>query len=135
MTGYSATPLARKLGLRAGLRAVVLNPPADYRALIGAEGAAADWTDDPGGAGFVHLFVTTRAELAAALPRLRKVIDPDGAVWTSWPKRAAKTPTDLVEDVIREIALPLGFVDVKVCAVDATWSGLKLVIRRELRRR
>lgn len=81
----------------------------------------------------VHLFVTERSELARALVRFRKGLDPSGVVWVSWPKKAAKVPTDLTEDVIRAEALPLGFVDVKVCAVTEVWSGLKLVVRKELR--
>ena len=82
---------------------------------------------------FVHLFVTSRATLAKWLGRLRATLPPDGVVWISWPKRASGVVTDITEDVIREVALPQGFVDVKVCAVDDTWSGLKLVIRRALR--
>ncbi|WP_200943042.1 DUF3052 family protein [Altererythrobacter sp. Root672] len=81
----------------------------------------------------VHLFTVERLELEALLVHLRDTIAPDGMVWVSWPKKAAKVPTDVDENVIREVALPLGFVDVKVCAVDAVWSGLKLVIRKGLR--
>jgi hypothetical protein len=81
----------------------------------------------------VHLFVTRRAELAKALGSYRDRLEPDGFVWVSWPKKASKVPTDITEDVIREVALPIGFVDIKVCAVSEVWSGLKLVIRRELR--
>jgi hypothetical protein len=81
----------------------------------------------------VHAFATRKATLAQTLGALRVAIRPDGALWVSWPKKAAKVPTDITEDVIRELALPLGLVDVKVCAVDAVWSGLKLVIRKELR--
>lgn len=80
-----------------------------------------------------HVFVTERADLEARLITLRRQIAPDGQVWVSWPKKAAGVPTDITEDTIREVALPLGFVDTKVCAVDETWSGLKLVIRKELR--
>lgn len=83
--------------------------------------------------GFVHVFATSRTELRTQLARLRRMIAPNGIVWVSWPKRSADTDTDVTEDVIRDEALPLGFVDVKVCAVDETWSGLKLVIRRTLR--
>jgi hypothetical protein len=80
-----------------------------------------------------HLFVTDRAELERLIAQLRTMIAPAGQIWVSWPKKASKVPTDITEDVIRAVALPTGLVDVKVCAVDAIWSGLKLVIRRELR--
>jgi hypothetical protein len=81
----------------------------------------------------VHIFATRRSDLSRALPAYRKRLDPEAIVWVSWPKKAAKVDTDITEDVVREVALPLGFVDVKVCAVDDVWSGLKLVVRRELR--
>ena len=88
----------------------------------------------PKDASFVHVFSTDRDELAQQLGRLRNAIAQNGSVWVSWPKTSARVPTNITEDVIREVALPMGFVDVKVCAVDDTWSGLKLVIRKELRR-
>jgi hypothetical protein len=134
--GYSGTPLPKKLGLNAGQRIAALNAPRDYRELVAPwpEGvlllARADVKTD-----LVHLFVTDRAVLAREAKRLRELLKPDAVLWISWPKKAAKVPTDITEDVIREVALPLGWVDVKVCAVDATWSGLKLVVRKELRRR
>jgi hypothetical protein len=81
----------------------------------------------------VQLFATRKAELATALARYRKQLDAQAVVWACWPKKAAKVPTDITEDVIREVALPLGFVDIKVCAVDEVWSGLKLMVRRQLR--
>jgi len=132
--GYSGTPLARKLGIAGGSRVLALEAPAGYL----------DWLAPlPDGVRFVkelsadvdvvHLFVERRAVLEAQLGTLRDRIAPAAAVWVSWPKKAAKVPTDVTEDTIREVALPLGFVDVKVCAVSAVWSGLKLVIRRELR--
>ena len=132
--GYSGTPLARKLGIAAGSRVVALEAPAGYR----------DWLAPlPDGVRFaaevsadvdvVHLFVDRRAVLKARLETLRGHIAPAAALWISWPKKAAKVPTDITEDTIRELALPLGFVDVKVCAVSEVWSGLKLVIRKELR--
>lgn len=134
--GYSGTPLARKLGIAAGSRVVVLNPPDAYR----------DWLAPlPDGVRFeakvsattdvVHLFVDRRSEMQAQLDALRTRIAPAAAVWVSWPKKASKVPTDITEDTIRELALPIGFVDVKVCAVSDVWSGLKLVIRKELRNR
>lgn len=85
------------------------------------------------GTNLAFIFVTERAHLARQLESLRQLIDPVGMVWVSWPKKSSKAPTDITEDVIREVALPMGYVDVKVCAVDETWSGLKLVIRKELR--
>jgi hypothetical protein len=132
--GYSGTPLARKLGIVAGSRVVVVHAPDGY----------ADWLAPlPDGVRFdarvsaatdvVHLFVDRRAELKAQLDSLRGRIAPAAAVWVSWPKKAAKVPTDVTEDAIRALALPVGFVDVKVCAVSEVWSGLKLVIRKELR--
>ncbi len=132
--GYSGTPLAKKLGLEPGMSLCAIDAPAGYRELLAPvpEGVrfvakVAASTD------IVHAFFTRRAMLAGRLGALRAGIRPDAALWVSWPKKAAKVPTDVTEDVIRELALPLGFVDVKVCAVDATWSALKLVIRRELR--
>ena len=91
------------------------------------------FADPAKGIDTAHIFVTARADLAAKLAALRQQVAPDGQVWVSWPKKAAKVPTDITEDTIREVALPMGFVDVKVCAIDETWSGLKLVIRKELR--
>jgi hypothetical protein len=134
MTGYSGKPVHAKLGIGAGSVVAALGAPVDYAALVGglpdgAEAAGKITTRTTQ----VHLFATRRGELARRLPRLRQLLAPEIPVWVSWPKRAAKVATDLTEDVVRELALPLGFVDVKVCAVDATWSGLKLVVRRELR--
>jgi hypothetical protein len=132
--GYSGTPLAKKLGIVAGTQVHGIDLPADYWKLLAplpAEVAFADRLSPQ--VDVVHLFVTKRAVLAKQLATLRKKLRPDAALWISWPKKAAKQPTDITEDVIREVALPLGFVDIKVCAVDATWSGLKLVVRKELR--
>jgi len=132
--GYSGTPLARKLGLKDDTRLVVLGEPRDYATLLGIlppglerQGAPTKTTT------LVHVFVTKRQELAQHLARLRKQLNPDAGVWVSWPKKASKVPTEVTEDVIREVALPLGYVDIKVCAVSETWSGLKLTVRRELR--
>jgi hypothetical protein len=132
--GYSGTPLARKLGIAAGSRVAALHAPDEYLDWLAPlpEGvkfaARASATTD-----VVHVFADRRAELAAQLDSLRGRIAPAAAVWVSWPKKASRVPTDITEDTIREIALPLGFVDVKVCAVSEVWSGLKLVIRKELR--
>jgi len=134
MTGYSGTPLVRKLGIRPNEQIIALNAPGHYEALLGdlPDGAAIAERVSARPA-FVHLFVTEREELAERLSALRSKLEDAGVIWVSWPKKAAKVRTDVTEDVIREVALPLGFVDVKVCAVDETWSGLKLVIRRENR--
>lgn len=131
--GYSGTPLWKKLGLKDGMTCQVVDPPAHYHAELLAGAPAVIWgTDHPA---FLHVFSTARDTLAAHLHHARQAMPQDGMIWASWPKKAAKVPTDLTEDVIRDIALPMGLVDVKVCAVDATWSGLKLVIRKELRHR
>src|SRR5262245_51719250 len=132
--GYSGTPLVKKLGYTAGLTAYLDGAPAGYAELVAPlpEGVSL-LSRARKGVRFVHLFTTSATELAKKLKTYRTTIDPDGVVWVSWPKKSAKVPTDVTEDVIRDVCLPMGFVDVKVCAVDATWSGLKLVIRKELR--
>jgi hypothetical protein len=129
--GYSGIPLAKKLGVRNGQRTWRLDMPPS----VAAEIDAGPWLLDAPEPGLemAHVFVTRRATLEAELARLRTLIAPGGMIWVSWPKKAAKVDTDITEDVVRAIALPMGFVDVKVCAVDAVWSGLKLVIRKELR--
>ena len=132
--GYSGTPLVRKLGVGVGTTVVAVSPPRNYAQLLGPLPLDAKITTRaPKTPAFVHVFATSRAKLATELRKLRKAIESDGVVWVSWPKKSARVTTDITEDVIREVALPLGFVDVKVCAVDDTWSGLKLVIRKELR--
>jgi hypothetical protein len=132
--GYSGTPLARKLGIVAGSRVVTIGAPKEYRAWLEPvpEGVVFGRAVDAK-TPVVHLFTTERAVLARELTRLRKVIAPDAMVWVSWPKKSANVPTDITEDVIRDVALPMGYVDVKVCAVSDVWSGLKLVIRKALR--
>ena len=134
MTGYSGTPLVKKLGIKPGFRLYAKNPPATYQELIAPlpEGVQLlrRLTNE---LDMIHLFTISRAELATHIETYMKRIKRDGMIWVSWPKKASKVPTDVTEDVIREIILPLGLVDVKVCAVDATWSGLKLVIRKENR--
>jgi hypothetical protein len=132
--GYSGTPLARKLSLKDGLRTWWEGMPGSVRAEIEGDGLALDMLaapEEPIEA--AHIFVTHRAELERSVARLLPVLAPDGFLWVSWPKKASKVETDITEDVIRDVVLPLGLVDVKVCAVDAIWSGLKLVIRKELR--
>ena len=135
MAGYSGTPLWKKLGYRDGLVAWVKNGPANYVSLLNfPRDLSVTWVARPKrGIGFVHLFATARSELEKNLRLLWEQLDRAGTVWVSWPKKSAGVSTDITEDVIRQVALPLGFVDIKVCAVDETWSGLKLVIRKELR--
>jgi hypothetical protein len=131
--GYSGTPLPKKLGLAPGMRVCAIGFD-DYERLVGAGELGLALQAKPGSTtDLVHLFATRRRELDTRLPKLRRALRPDATLWVSWPKKAAKVETDIVEDTIREVALPLGFVDVKVCAVDGVWSGLKLVLRRELR--
>lgn len=124
--GYSGTPLRRKLGVVPGQRTLRHAMPASVAAEIDDGAPPPDGTPPWD---MVQLFCDRRAELEALLVRLRGELSPKGMIWASWPKKASKVPTDITEDTIRAIALPLGFVDVKVCAVDAVWSGLKLVIR------
>ena len=134
MSGYSGTPLARKLNLKDGLRVWWEDMPPAIRAEIEAYGYHLQhllWHEPPLDA--AHVFVTSRADLESAIQRLRPLLAPAGFLWVSWPKRTARVPTDITEDVIRDVALPTGLVDIKVCAIDDTWSGLKLVIRKELR--
>lgn len=132
--GYSATPLAKKLNLRDGQRVWFSQMPesvfeeiAEYALDLTLLG-----TPEPG-MDAAHIFVTERARLADLLTMLRETIAADGQIWVSWPKQASKVETDISEDTIRELCLPMGLVDTKVCAVDEVWSGLKLVIRKELR--
>jgi hypothetical protein len=134
MAGYSGTPLPQKLGIKAGMRVIVMNAPENYRTLLGKLPDDVEFSNRPRvGAQFIHLFVTRRNDLEKRLSQLRKTLAADGTLWISWPKKSAGVATDVTEDVIRAVALPLGLVDVKVCAVDQVWSGLKLMIRREAR--
>jgi hypothetical protein len=135
MAGYSGTPLLQKLGVKSGFVVVTLNAPTNYRKLLGKLPDHVSFSDCIGAnSTFVHLFSTNRNELEKKLPILREKISDNGTIWVSWPKKSANIPTDITEDVVREVALPLGLVDTKVCAVDETWSGLKLMIRRENRK-
>lgn len=135
--GYSGTPLVKKLGIQPGMRVVLLNAPPDHLTLLGELPAGVTVGDCIGrvdqATGLVHLFVTERDALAAALATLRRQVRDDTPVWVSWPKKASRQPTTVTEDVVRALALPLGFVDIKVCAVSDRWSALKLVVRRALR--
>jgi hypothetical protein len=133
-TGYSGTPLVKKLGLVEGCRIATLHAPDDYARWISPipsnvvfEAKVTPLTD------IVHVFSERKAELKATLETLRNAIKPSGVIWVSWPKKASKLPTDITDNTVREVALPLGLVDIKVCAVSDVWSGLKLVIRKEHR--
>ncbi len=134
MAGYSGTPLPKKLGIKPGARVCFVNAPPGYAALLEPlpenvsvvceESLALD---------LVHGFVASRAQLTELIKLYKTRIKQDGAIWVSWPKRASKIATDVTEETVREVALPVGLVDIKVCAVDEVWSGLKLVIRKENR--
>jgi len=130
-SGYSGTPLAKKLGIKEKSVLVLVNPPEDFGELLSPlpDGVAIE-SSAKASADIVHLFTNSRDELARDLAKYKQVIKQDGSIWVSWYKKAAKLPTEITEDVIRDVALPLGLVDIKVCAVDEKWSGLKLVIRR-----
>ena len=133
-SGYSGTPLPKKLGVKEGHRVAWLNAPEGFDATVGALPDGVTVQRRLGKEIDVLVqFVTRRAELARRLPELKDAVFPAGAAWVAWPKKAAKVDTDITEDVVRDEALPLGLVDVKVCAIDDTWSGLKLVVRKELR--
>jgi len=133
LSGYSGTPLTKKLGIKSGMGLAIINQPDHYWELLGDLPDAFVINGAPP-FDFVHLFTAQRAELEGELPRLRGQMAQNGMIWVSWPKKAAKVPTDVTEDVVREIALAHGLVDVKVAAIDAVWSGLKLVIRVKERR-
>jgi len=134
--GYSGTPLAKKLGIKAASRVLLSGAPEDYMNLLEPlpagvvfeKGESANPRVD-----IAHVFVTRKEDLTRQLASLRKQLRADAALWISWPKKSAKLPSTVSEDTIRELALPLGFVDVKVCAVSDVWSGLKLVVRKALR--
>jgi hypothetical protein len=134
MAGYSGTPLAKKLGIKPPVTLVAIDAPPEYRSWLGElpDGVRiVSKTSKPVQA--VHLFVTRRSRLEKELSKYRRQLEQNGYVWVSWPKKAAKVDTDITEDIIREVALPLGFVDIKVCAVSDVWSGLKIVIRKRAR--
>ncbi|MGH7482782.1 MAG: DUF3052 family protein [Longimicrobiales bacterium] len=135
MAGYSGTPLVRKLGIKPGMTCAVLDAPEHYWELL--VGVPEDLTIvDASGSGidFVHLFVQDQKDLDARLNRLRSTIAQDGMIWVSWPKKPSGVETDVTEDVVRQSGLSAGLVDVKVCAIDAVWSGLKFVIPKKDRR-
>ena len=143
--GYSGTPLAKKLGIKKGHSVLTINAPISYGELVSpllenvriqdaqARASARAIHTPQGGFDIIHLFINSRDELFGKLAECVRLIKQNGAIWVSWYKKAAKLPTEITEDTIREAAFPLGLVDIKVCAVDEKWSGLKLVIRRENR--
>jgi hypothetical protein len=132
--GYSGTPLAKKLSLKDGQRVWWDRMPESVADEIASQGLQLQLLDAPEvPIDAAHIFVAERADLEARLEQLMPLLSPSGFIWVSWPKKASKVPTDIIEDVIREVALPMGLVDVKVCAVDETWSGLKLTKRVALR--
>ncbi|HYM33160.1 MAG TPA: DUF3052 family protein [Candidatus Cybelea sp.] len=137
VAGYSGKPLAAKLGIKAGQHVLLIDaPPAlvpalkrpDFASFASVKSASAVPGKTKAPLDYVHLFVRERAVLAKALPAIRSRLASNGMIWVSWPKQAAKIETDVSENVVRDVALPAGLVDIKVCAVDETWSGLKLVI-------
>ncbi len=134
MAGYSGKSLARKLSLKDGQRVWWRDMPKQVRAMIEADRLALKVLRTPAAPlDAAHVFVRSRGELREAIGIVRDVLAPDGFVWVSWPKKSSGVATEVTEDTVREVALPTGLVDVKVCAVDEVWSGLKLMIRRELR--
>jgi hypothetical protein len=136
MAGYSGTPLPKKLGIKEGATVAFPGEPGTFRTALGAlpQGVTVR-RRVRGPLDLVVAFVTDRADLAAGLPALMAALTPEGSLWVAWPKRASGVATDVTEDVVREVALPLGLVDNKVCAIDDVWSGLRLVLRKELRPR
>lgn len=133
-TANASTPLAAKLGIKPGYSLLVVGAPTGYQGLLQPlpEGVvftrkASARTD------LVHFFSASKTDLSQALKQYRAALKPSSTVWVSWPKKSSKVATDITEDTVREVALPLGFVDVKVCAVTGVWSGLKLVVRKQLR--
>ena len=133
--GYSGTPLAKKLGVKDGQLTWRSKMPASVAEEIAEYGVSPQLVKVPrAGLAMAHVFVTSKRELAEHLSRLREVLASDGGVWVSWPKKASVVATDVTEDGVREVCLPMGLVDIKVCAVDAVWSGLKMVIRKSERK-
>jgi hypothetical protein len=132
--GYSGTPLAKKLGIGPGMKVVLRAAPKNLRAqLAPIPDGVAFAARVTAATDLIHVFVKSRSKLERELASALNAMRPDAVIWVSWPKKASGVATDVTEDTIRAVALPLGLVDVKVCAVDATWSGLKLVVRKALR--
>jgi len=132
MAGYSGTPLPKKLGIREGDRVALLGAPKDFTLPDPPPGVEIR-TQARGQFAVVVSFHTTRADLERRFPSLMKAMEVDGGLWVAWPKKSSGVPTDITENTVREVGLPTGLVDNKVCAIDDTWSGLRLVWRKELR--
>lgn len=132
MAGYSGTPLAKKLGIKPEARLAVLDAP-DGFAIPDLPDGVEPRSSARGTFDVILSFHTSRVALAKRIPTLMRALDVDGGLWISWPKKASGLPTDITEDVLREVILPTGLVDVKVCAVDDTWSGLRFCLRKDLR--
>jgi hypothetical protein len=134
VAGYSGTPLPTKLGIKEGSRLAVLSAPDGFDSVLGELPPRVEArTQARGSFDVVVFFTTKRAELERRLDSLTRAIHPAGGLWVAWPKRASGMTTDLDENAVRDVALPRGLVDNKVCAIDETWSGLRLVIRKENR--
>ena len=134
MAACSEKPLSQKLGIKEGSTVLLAGPPEGYAALVAPLPSGVRFvTRLSESTDIVHVFASRKAELQELLAKYRTGLKSTGTIWVSWPKKAAKVPTDITEDTVRAVALPMGFVDVKVCAVNEVWSGLKLVIRKELR--
>ena len=133
--GYSGTPLAKKLGVKEGHRLALLGAPGGFDEVLAETlpSAVAVTTRATGRADVIVTFHTERAQLVARVPKLLDLLDVDGGLWIAWPKKASKVPTDITEDTVREVFLPLDLVDNKVCAIDEVWSGLRVVWRKERR--
>ena len=126
--GYSGTPLAQKLGIKDGFHISLINAPDHYLDLFTDLPPDLYFERDTVNVDFIHFFTKSQAEYESLLPSIKSQIKPNGMIWVSWPKKASKVPTDITEDMIRNYAIKIGLVDIKVCAVDEIWSGLKLVI-------
>jgi hypothetical protein len=132
--GYSGTPLAKKLGIKEGARVAFLDAPEGFDRTVAPLPDGVEVAAEAGpGLDVVVFFTRERARLEGRIGGLRSAIAPAGGLWVAWPKRSSGVETDMTEDVVRDVALPLGLVDNKVCAIDETWSGLRLVIRLENR--
>ena len=127
-SGYSGTPLAKKLGIKPGNQIKLVNAPAYYLDLFTDFPADVQFEDDEVEKDLIHFFIKQAEEFYKLLPQLKTEIRPDGTIWVSWPKKASKVKTDITENMIRDYAISIGLVDIKVCSVDEIWSGLKLVI-------
>jgi hypothetical protein len=132
MAGYSGTPLVKKLGIKDGDEVVALGAPEGFADLVD-DAPVTFATRVPRKADVIVAFFTKRADLVKRIGGCGNAIFPNGGLWVAWPKKASGVATDITEDTVREVALPLGLVDNKVCAIDEVWSGLRVVWRRERR--